>query len=124
MNLIQELMALSEARKHTMYQVKISDNAQWEDLEFPFETLDVLVKEITAHPSELDDVFALPEVHALVSDFYGGRHGDTFDVVDEDYDVKSFKDDVLKIQYGFTMRFKSDREPRKVNGVMTIMPGN
>lgn len=126
-NLIKELMALNESAKGTVFQVRIDSardtedysggrisGGSWEELEFDhFSTLQELADEISDNGHDGKKVFkALPELHAYLEEYHVGTHplnNDVFDVVDESYDVKSFKDDVLKITYQFTARFGKNK---------------
>ena len=132
--LLKELLALAEA-KNVAYQVKFG-NYKWEDLELPISSLDKLHKELTTNVSgkDADDLEwgDLAALHTKILDFHGvysdaklNKSRGIFDAVDEDYEVESYKDDVLKINYKFTIRYENEnKDPRDVKGTITLMPGN
>lgn len=122
--LIKELLSLKEAK--TTYQFRIN-SYPWEDVEFEgIDSLKQLEDEISDPGFDGSKVFsAIPELHDKMVDFHGGKHQDVFDIVDEDYDIISFKHDVLKIAYKFTMRYKNaNKEPRNVSGTISFMEAN
>ena len=132
MKLVKELLALSEAKKN-MYQVRMG-NHRYEDKELNIRDLETLAKEVSMDPSgkesESHSYGDLAALHDYILDYHGcgeaqKKSADIFDVVDEDYDIKSFKDDVLIIDYHFTIRYNKDtKEPRKVKDTISLMPGN
>lgn len=122
--LIKELLSLKEAK--TKYQFKI-DNYPWEDVEFEgINSLQQLQDEIVDNGHDGSKVFsAIPELHQKMVNYHGGNHQDVFDVADEDYDIISFKHDVLKIAYQFVIRYKNaNKEPRDVKGTISFMEAN
>lgn len=139
--LIQELLKLNES-KGTTFQVRIDSardtedysgsrisGGRWEELEFDhIDSLEQLADEISDNGHDSKKIFkALPELHAYLEEYHVGTHplnNEVFDVTDESYDVKSFKDDVLKITYQFTARWKSKKSPVTYRGEITMMPSN
>lgn len=142
MNLIQELLSLNES-KGTKFQVKIASardtgdysgdrvrGGSWEEIEFDhISSLQELADEIADDGRDGKKIFkALPELHAYLEEYHVGTHSlnnEVFDVADESYDVKSFKDDVLKITYQFTARYnKKNKDSVTHRGEITLMDEN
>lgn len=132
--LIKELLALNEAKGQT-YQVK-HGNYKWDDVTLDIRDLDTLVKEITMNPSGKEAADHkwkdLGELHAYILEYHGvsddeaiNKNRGVFDAIDEDYEVESYKDDVLKIKYRFTIRYTNEnKDHRQVEDTITLMPGN
>lgn len=138
---------LEEQKKN--FQVKI-DKANWRDVTLSGSTLREIAREVSGLPRNAKQIKALWQLRTMVVNHHGavpGRNG-VFDVVEEDYEIDSLEDDVLKIKHSFTVRYaspsdvtqpykalrKSQREkttnydvslePKRVSGIITIMPSN
>lgn len=117
--IIAELLRLIE-NKSAMFQVRVSDKDDWQDVALHAADLDVIARAVSEPESAK---FDLGELTELVEKFIGdgpegyGPKAGSWDEMD--YDVKSHSDDVLKIQW--TFGGYSRRSPIKKTGVMTIM---
>ena len=138
MELVKELLALREGVEHK-FQVRIDANyahndpagkgrlhgGTWKEITFKsISSLEALADEIGDDGHDGKKIFkALPELHGYLESYHlGYDRSDVFDVVDEDYDIKSFKDDVLKVSYKFTVRYKKDhKDPVTHRGEITFM---
>jgi hypothetical protein len=132
-----------------MFQVKI-DRANWRDVALPGDGLRDIAKEVRGLPRNAKQIKALWQIRSMVVNHHGAipGHDGVFDVIEEDYEIDSLEDDVLKIKHSFTVRFASaddatqphkvlrkgrrekaanyneSLEPKRISGVITIMPGN
>lgn len=122
---------LAEAHKPTMYQVKIETNSggDWKDMTLYAASLQDIADSVES--DDAHDKFNLGELTSIVEDWIGdgpgnGRFRGTWDEMD--FDVKSLKDDVLKISWTFS---GIDMSLAKINkggtevtrkGVISIMP--
>lgn len=129
MSILKELLALNESSRGEAepYQVRI-ENSDWMDALLYF-------KDLSAIASAIDDRgdSDTGQLTEIVEDYIGkgpNSRGDNRGSWDEmDFEVKSFKDDVLKIKYTFAGVDMGRLEgkygtPVKKQGVITIMPGN
>lgn len=146
MNRVQEMLQAKAVPAGTMFQVKV-DKADWKDVPLNGKSIIEIAREVHGMPRNAKQIKTMYQLHDMVLEYHLGPfhrlpQSDVFDVIDEDYDVISTDDDVLKIQYHFTVRYKdrnsdsfvkkargknaviTGREPRDVKGVLTLMPGN
>jgi hypothetical protein len=128
MNLIKELLSLTESNdpdgKGRLH------SGRWEEITFKnIDSLEELANEIADDGHDGKKIFkALPELHDYLQNYHIGRDAlknDVFDVGDESYDVESDKDDMLKVTYQFTVRFKRDgKDPVTHRGEITFQQDN
>jgi hypothetical protein len=104
---------LSESKKDNEFQIKIG--SKWEDISLPAKDLDEIAEEFTASTHAKKNFDSVPDIVAKVVEYYNGPHHPEF--VDEEFDVVSLKDDVLKVKFSFY----NDRRERK-SGTFTMMP--
>ena len=145
LHLVKEVLALQKPKGRVPYQVRF-DKSSWRDIELPIQSLQTLAEEAGSSPTKTRTFEALPVLHTLNLIHHGAtKDQDTamIDIADEEYQVESFEDDVLKISYSFMVRYtdkaSTDRAlkaaakkkstqnmwaPRIVSGQFTIMPGN
>ena len=129
---------LEESGTHHAYQMRIDServNGRWKDVELKCPSLEELYKDVS-HVPHLDpedrNYQHLHELMDILVDYHVGSHyveAKQVSIEDQDLDVDSFKDDVLKISYRFTAYYKedghySDRPPVDHRGTVTLMPGN
>lgn len=128
MKLLQELLSLTEAKK-LPYQVRVADGADWVDTTLNADSLEDIAAAVGASPADekAHEKFGLfqltPFIHKWIGDGPDGYGKGAGSWDEMDMDVKSLKDDVLKISWTFSgvnMRRKEDVVKK---GVMTIMPG-
>lgn len=113
--------SLTESAK--TFQMKIESSkirGSWKDITFKkITSLEKLAKEISSD----NGGSGFAELRDYLEDYHIGQGKyDLLDVVDQNYDVQSFKDDVLKISYSFTARMKDNTGPKTSTGVVTLMP--
>lgn len=127
MSLLQELLFISEAQtfKPTIFQVRVS-NGDYEDRSLHFQNL----KDVQ---ERVDDEGDVSELTGLVEEYIGkgpnsrGSNRGSWDEME--FEIESFKDEVLKIKYTFSgvdmgrLEGKSGTPVTK-KGVITLMPGN
>lgn len=129
--LLKELKLVESSK--TMFQVRV-ENSDWQDLALPFKDLQAIVDEInTVWVPDGGDVGDLGVLTGLVQDYIGegpnsrGENRGSWDEIE--FDLKTFKDDVLKIKYTFGGVDMGRLEgkygtPVTKKGTITIMPGN
>lgn len=123
------------------YQVRVDSETttgDWRDLELGAASLDDIVASVNAHPSDEKAIarFGLHELVSLVTNFIGdganSRGSDRGSWDEMDFEIKSFRDDVLKVEWHFggvdMSRLEDGRRGRKYgtpvsrSGTITIMP--
>ncbi len=80
----------------------------------------------TAEKAERSNL--LHDIHQEVLRYHGATKRQdrrVFDVIDVYYDLTSFQHEVVKVDYGFTVRYNDDQlEPRSIHGKLSIMPSH
>ena len=110
--------------KSVMYQVRIG-NDDWKDRKIPYASLEEIRECIADEKGDLS--FLTEIVQEWIGDGPNGK-GTSWDEME--FDVQSFKSDVLKVTYTFAgIKFQSPSKGEvgqeiKKSGVITIMPGN
>lgn len=122
---------LTEAATKKPYQVRIETpgmaTGDWKDVTLHADSLEDIARAVGASPVDTDahDKFGLHQLVGFVEDWIGpgpDGHGTSWDEMD--MDVKSLKDDVLKISWTFSGVNMRRKEDVIKSGVLTIMPGH
>ena len=129
MSLLQELLSLNEAKK-LPYQVRAADGADWVDTTLNANSLEDIAAAVGASAADEKShaKFSLSQLTPFIQKWIGdgpdgyGKGAGSWDEMD--MDVKSMKDDVLKISWSFSGMNMRLKDMKSHKGVMTIMPGN
>jgi hypothetical protein len=109
---------LSES-KNTEFQIKIG--SKWEDISLPAKDLEEVAEEFSDAVHNSKKSFdSLPIIVGRVVEFYNGPHDDNF--VDEDFEVKSLKDDVLVVKFSYFNPKRGTDIRAHVKGEFSMMP--
>ncbi len=123
--LLKELLTLNESQM-TDFQLRVSDKDDWQDVKLRAASLDAIAAAVDASPADnkAHAGFDLGQLTAFIEKFIGdgpdgyGSKAGSWDEMD--YEVKSHKDDVLKISWTFSGQSSRAGNVKKA-GTMTIM---
>lgn len=138
-----------------IYQVKV--DSKWQDIQLGIDSLQAVADEINAFSTRLGKNASA--IHRLLLQSHGATQNQSsvktiFDIINVGYKVTSIDEDVLKLNYTFTIRYGTEKErergdrlrlkhaekerktksswpapdvvplPKVIKGEVTIMPGN
>lgn len=143
------------ATKKNPFQFRF-EGSKWQDLELSSDNIDTIAAAVTSALGARSPSTAFPELYYMIRE----RHLATkelnpklYGITDLQFNIISNEDDVLKVEYSYTMLFgdkneteiavktrnlwnrrteakrreivlMEDKEPKGVKGIFTVMPGN